>query len=118
VPGVRFVSLQKDGPPAPASFGLIDVMDEMTDFADTAALVSALDLVVSVDTSVVHLAGALGKKVWMLDRFDHCWRWLGARRDSPWYPDLCIYRQPTPGDWSAPIAELARDVKEASHSFS
>ena len=111
VPGLHFVSLQKDGPAAPADFALTNVMSEMGDFADTAALVADLDLVISVDTAVAHLAGALGRPVWLLDRFDPCWRWLLGRRDSPWYPTLRLSRQPEPGNWQAVIdavqAELA-----------
>ena len=110
VPGPHFISLQKDGPAAPAYFELTDFMAEMADFADTAALVANLDLVISVDTAVAHLAGAMGKPVWLLDRFDPCWRWLTGRQDSPWYPTLCIYRQPHPGDWSAVIEELRADL--------
>ena len=68
-------------------------MDEVRDFADTAAIVANLDLVISVDTSVVHLAGAMGKPVFLLDRYDNCWRWLSGREDSPWYPSLRIFRQ-------------------------
>jgi hypothetical protein len=111
VPGLRFFSLQKDGPPAPARFPLTDVMGEMLDFADTAALVANLDLIISVDTSVAHLAAAMGRPVWLLDRFDACWRWLLGRRDSPWYPTLLIYRQPQPGDWDAVLAEIVRDLR-------
>jgi ADP-heptose:LPS heptosyltransferase len=85
-------------------------MPEMTDLADTAALIANLDLVISVDTSVAHLAGALGKPIWLLDRFDPCWRWLTGRRDSPWYPTLRIYRQPQPGDWDTVLADVARDL--------
>ena len=107
-PGVRFVSLQKDGPPAPVEFGLVDPMAAMTDFADTAALVAALDLVISVDTSVVHLAGALGRPVWLLNRFDGCWRWLDGRDDSPWYPTLRQFRQSRPGDWAGVVARVRR----------
>jgi hypothetical protein len=109
--GPRFFSLQKDGPAAPGHFPLTDFMGEIGDFADTAALVANLDLVISVDTSVAHLAAALGKPVWLLDRFDPCWRWLVGRRDSPWYPTLRIYRQPQPGDWDAVLAEVARDLR-------
>ena len=65
-----------------------EIPNELRDFADTAALVETLDLVISVDTSVVHLAAALGKPVWVLNRFDTCWRWLLNRDDSPWYPTL------------------------------
>jgi ADP-heptose:LPS heptosyltransferase len=111
VPGLHFVSLQKDGPAAPAGFGLTDVMAKMTDFADTAGLVANLDLVIAVDTAVVHLAAALGRPVWVLDRFDTCWRWLRGRRDSPWYPTLRLYRQPQPGDWAAVLAEVADDLR-------
>ena len=70
----------------------MDFMGEMIDFADTAALIEHLDLVISIDTSVVHLAGALGKPVWLMDRFIPCWRWLIERRDSPWYPTLRLYQ--------------------------
>ena len=111
LPGLHFVSLQKGGPAAPGHFPLTDLMDEMTDFADTAALLATLDLVISVDTAVAHLAAALGKPVWLLDRFDPDWRWLTGRRDSPWYPTLRIYRQPQPGDWDSVIAEVARDLR-------
>jgi tetratricopeptide (TPR) repeat protein len=106
VPGVNFVSLQKGGPGAPADFPLAGFMSEMDDFADTAALVANLDLVISVDTAVVHLAAGLGCPVWLLDRFDPCWRWLTGRRDSPWYPGLRIYRQPSPGDWESVMEEV------------
>jgi tetratricopeptide (TPR) repeat protein len=112
LPRLHFFSLQKDGPPAPPDFPLIDYVHEMTDFADTAALVANLDLVISVDTAVAHLAAALGKPVWLLDRFDSCWRWLTGRRDSPWYPSLRLYRQPVPGDWDAVIAEVAGDLED------
>jgi hypothetical protein len=117
-PGMRFFNLQKDGPAAPAQFPLVDVMGEMGDFADTAALIVNLDLVISVDTAVAHLAGALGKPVWLLNRFDTCWRWLTGRCDSPWYPTLRIYRQPRPADWDAVLAEVARDLRDGEkHQF-
>ncbi len=111
VPGVTYYSLQKDGPAAPASLPMTDCMPEMTDFADTAALVANLDLVIAVDTAVAHLAASLGKPVWLLDRFDACWRWLTGRRDSPWYPGLVLYRQATPGDWQSVVAEVAADLR-------
>ena len=110
VPGVRFVSLQKDGPRLPDSLPVFDAMDEMGDFADSAALVSALDLVIAVDSAVAHLAGALGKPVWLLDRTDPCWRWLLGRRDSPWYPSLTIYRQETAGDWESVLNPVCADL--------
>ena len=112
IPGMHFFNLQKDGPASPGRFPLVDVMGEMGDFADTAALIVNLDLVISVDTAVAHLAGALGKPVWLLNRFDTCWRWLTGRRDSPWYPTLRLYRQPRPGDWGAVLAEVARDLRD------
>ncbi len=109
IEGVHLISLQRDRVAA-ADVPLASFMDEMHDFADTAALVASLDLVISVDTAVAHLAGALGKPVWLLDRFDPCWRWLDGRLDSPWYPSLRIYRQPRPADWGTVLAEAARDL--------
>jgi len=94
LPGVSLVSLQKDE----------------GDFADTAALIMALDLVVSVDSSVAHLAGALGKPVCILSRFDGCWRWRQGRDDTPWYPSARLFRQPRPGDWATPLAELRKHI--------
>jgi hypothetical protein len=116
VPGVHFFSLQKTGAAAPPDRGLIDLMDEMKDFADTAALIANLDLVISVDTAVAHLAAAIGKPVWMLDRSDPCWRWLTDRRDSPWYPTLRIYRQPRAGDWDAVMSACAADLRSLAGS--
>jgi Flp pilus assembly protein TadD len=111
LPGLHFFSLQKDGPTAPAHFPLIDFMDEMEDFADTAALIANLDLIISVDTAAAHLAAAMGKPVWLLNCFDPCWRWLVGRRDSPWYSGLHLYRQPQPGDWDSVVAEITRDLR-------
>ncbi|MCB8881974.1 tetratricopeptide repeat protein [Acidisoma cellulosilytica] len=110
VPGVHFVSLQKGKPSLPDTLPAFDVMGEMGDLADTAALVANLDLVIAVDSAVAHLAGALGKPVWLLDRTDPCWRWMLGRRDSPWYPGLTIYRQQNPGDWEAVLAEVSADL--------
>jgi tetratricopeptide (TPR) repeat protein len=117
LPSVHFFSLQKAGAVAPASFPLTDFMHEMHDFADTAALIANLDLVISVDTAVAHLAGALGKPVWLLDRHDACWRWLIGRGDSPWYPSLRIYRQPQPGDWDSVVARVADDLDRLASVF-
>jgi Flp pilus assembly protein TadD len=113
VGGAQFVSLQK-GPMAddPPPFDMIDVMHGVVDFADTAAIVANLDLVVSVDTSVAHLAGAMGKPVFLLDRYDNCWRWLSGREDSPWYPSLRIFRQPRSGEWEPVIARVAVALAE------
>jgi tetratricopeptide (TPR) repeat protein len=111
VEGVSFVSLQKGKPAAqaagpPAGMTLTDLTADVHDFADTAALIENLDLVICVDTSVAHLAGGMGKPVWLLNRFDTCWRWLLDRDDSPWYPTLRQFRQPSPGDWLAVVARV------------
>ena len=118
LPGFHFFSLQKDGTAAPESFPLTDFMHEMNDFADTAALIANLDLVISVDTAVVHLAGAMGKSVWMLDRFDSCWRWLDKRQDSPWYPSLRIFRQPSPGNWQAAVKKVIEELPKLANDRS
>jgi hypothetical protein len=117
VPDVHFVSLQKGVPSAQigkiaAELQPLDLMEEVADFADSAALVANLDLVISVDTSVVHLAGALGKPVWILSRFDGCWRWLTGRDDSPWYPTARLFRQTAPGNWDEVIVRVARELAE------
>jgi hypothetical protein len=106
-----FRQVLADGPAAPVHFPLIDFMDEMEDFADTAALIANLDLIISVDTAVAHLPAALGKPVWLLSCFDPCWRWLVGRGDNPWYPGLRLYRQPQPGDWDSVVAEVTRDLR-------
>ena len=111
IPSLTFYSLQKDIA-VPNGLPVIDLMHDVANFADTAGFVENLDLVISVDTAVAHLAGALGKPVWLLNRFDSCWRWLRNRRDSPWYPTLTLYNQTTPGDWSAPVAAMAADLRE------
>jgi len=122
VPGVRFVSLQLDAEPVPPPPGMaiLDPMAEMQDFDDTAALVANLDLVIAADTAVAHLAGGLGRPVWVLSRYDACWRWLAGRTDCPWYPKLRFYRQPKPGDWDPVIAavrgDLAAHSRAANHS--
>jgi len=109
---VRFVSLQAgtaaaQGQDAPEGMELSDPMEDVRDFADTAAVIANLDVVVTVDTSVAHLAGAMGKPVFLLDRYDNCWRWLHARTDSPWYPSMTIFRQPKPGDWATAMHRAA-----------
>jgi tetratricopeptide (TPR) repeat protein len=121
VAGIDFVSLQK-GPPAselaaaPSGLPMLDPMAAVQDFADTAALLAHIELVITVDTSVAHLAGALGKPVWMLSRFDACWRWLRDRDDSPWYPTMRLYRQAQPGDWDPVITLVASDLKAWSQT--
>lgn len=110
--GVDWVALQLGRPDdlcglAEAGYPLQDVGAGISDFADTAALVEQLDLVIAVDTAVAHLAGALGKPVWLLNRFDSCWRWFLEREDSPWYPTMRIFRQSQPGDWSEVITRVS-----------
>ncbi|HXP95072.1 MAG TPA: tetratricopeptide repeat protein [Telmatospirillum sp.] len=112
VSGVSFISLQKGSAASqqddlPPELRPLDLMDDATDFADTAALIANLDLVISVDTSVAHLAGAMGKPVWVLSRFDGCWRWLTERDDSPWYPTVRLFRQTTAGDWTSVMDRVA-----------
>jgi tetratricopeptide (TPR) repeat protein len=116
VPCVSFVSLQKGEPAAqaatpPPGMTLWDPTAELNDFADTAALVAALDLVITVDTAVAHLAGSLNRPVWILTQFDQCWRWLLGRTDSPWYPTARLFRQPVLGDWDTVAAEVAAALR-------
>jgi hypothetical protein len=85
---------------------VIDHSAALGDFADTAALLSLMDLVISVDTSVAHLAGALARPTWVLLPFNAEWRWLIGRADSPWYPTMRLFRQPAPGDWDAVLAAV------------
>ncbi len=104
VPGVQFFSVQKGSAGDPRcmvadGFPLIDWTGGLQDFADTAALISELDLVITVDTAVAHVAGALGVEVWMLVPSVPDWRWLLDRSDSPWYPSMQLFRQPSSGGW-------------------
>ena len=114
-PDTVFVSLQKGTAAAqavspPAGMSLIDANQWLNDFADTAAAISQLDLIVSVDTSVLHLAGALGRPAWGLLRFAPDWRWLLGRTDNPWYPSVRLFRQELPGSWQAPISAIAMEL--------
>jgi len=112
VQNVSFISLQKALPAGDTEDReqIIDRMAECGDFMDTAALIANLDLVISVDTAVVHLAGALGRPVWLLNRFDGDWRWgLGLDR-SPWYPTMTIFNQTAPDRWEDVIERVATDL--------
>ncbi len=111
--GVAFVSLQQKFPPRDRATpnvlpGLLDVSEALTDFAETAAAIINLDLVVCVDTSVGHLAGALGKPAWLMLATPSDWRWLLDRSDTPWYPSLRLFRQSRAGDWSDVTAAIAQ----------
>lgn len=115
IDGVTLVSLQKGAPAQqtrtlPAGLKLVDWTDELKDFADTAALVSTLDLVITVDTSIVHVAGALGIPVWILSRFAGCWRWLEDRTDTPWYPTARLYHQRVPREWDEVLSRIRNDL--------
>ena len=90
---------------------VIDLTDGRDDFADTAALVQALDLVVSVDTSIAHIAGALAKRAWVLLARLPDWRWLLDREDSPWYPTLQLFRQDAPDRWAGPLQRVAARLR-------
>ena len=113
---ISFYSLQKGEPAESEALrlrpqhwsgdNLYIFTEHLHNFADTAALISQLDLVISVDTSVGHLAGALGKPVWLLILHDACWRWLWGRDDSPWYPQMRLFRQPRVGDWDSVIKDV------------
>lgn len=106
---------------ADASLGLnvYACAGDLHDFSDTAALIENLDLVISVDTSTAHLAAALGKPVWILNRFDACWRWLSDRSDSPWYSSVRLYRQTREGDWDSLMGTLVDDLSQwVSHQIS
>ncbi|MDR3402695.1 MAG: tetratricopeptide repeat protein [Chthoniobacter sp.] len=93
---------------------IIDHTAHLTDFADTAALMAELDLIISVDTAVAHLAGALGRPVWTLLPFVPDWRWGLEREDTPWYPTMRLFRQPALGDWDSVIQRTTIELKEAS----
>lgn len=109
VPGAKFFSLQK-GIPVPEGLPLEDLGTRLGDFSDTAGLVENLDLVISVDTAPAHLAGALGKPVWLLLPYAPDWRWLVDRTDSPWYPTARIFRQQYPKDWDGVLREVAAEL--------
>jgi hypothetical protein len=85
---------------------------ELDDFAETAGLISNLDLVISVDTAVVHLAGAMGKPAWVLLPFAADWWWLRGRDDSPWYPSVRLFRQAKFGEWDGVIMRVAKELQD------
>lgn len=114
-PGIEFISMQRDLAPQDARTlrghsSVLDIGDELTDFADSAAVISLLDLVVSVDTAVAHLAGAMAKPVWILLPFSADFRWMLDREDSPWYPTARLFRQAALGDWSGPLGDVRRGL--------
>jgi hypothetical protein len=121
MPGVKLYSLQKDAratdAPAVAALGqgIVDLAPVLADFSDTAAAVTALDLVITVDTSVAHLAGALGRPVWMLLPYALDWRWMRDREDTPWYPSMRLFRQHVPQVWDDVIARVSAELARVAN---
>jgi hypothetical protein len=119
--GITFLALQK-GPAAeqaaapPPGMSLLSLSDEIEDFDDTAAILTLIDTLVSVDSSPVHLAGALGRPAWVLLPFLNDWRWLLQREDSPWYPGMRLFRQPAPGQWHSVLQNVAVALKELKNA--
>lgn len=121
VPGITWVILQKERrPPGFAALarqrGWLDPITNAKDFADTAAVIRQLDLVIGVDTSVMHLAGALGKPSWLLLPIVPDWRWLLGRDDNPWYPTMRLFRQPRRGDWPTVVRRVADSLSETQQT--
>jgi Glycosyltransferase family 9 (heptosyltransferase) len=113
----HFVALQKEVPgedaPLLDSTGMAAFLgDRQADLADTAAMISLLDLVITIDTSIVHLAGAMGKPTWVLLPFSTDWRWMVNRPETPWYPTARLFRQPAPGDWESVVTQVATALRE------
>ncbi len=120
VSGVQFFSLQKGpaaGQPRPPGLNMFDWTGELHDFADTAGLLANLDLVITVDTAVAHLAGAMGIRTWVLLPVVPDWRWMLNREDSPWYPTLRLFRQKSRGDWAGVIQAVAQALKARATAF-
>jgi ADP-heptose:LPS heptosyltransferase len=112
---VTFYSLQIVVPERDAAYfksqtGLVNLSGQMKDFLETSAVVAELDLVITVDTAVAHLAGALGKPVWMLLPFAPDWRWLRERTDSPWYPTMRLFRQAQRNQWAPVVGQVAEEL--------
>ncbi|HTH96813.1 MAG TPA: hypothetical protein VL574_05305 [Stellaceae bacterium] len=112
LPGVTFLAVQKgpravDAKAPPAGMSILSLDDEIRDFEDTAAILMVADVLISVDSSPVHLAGAMGRPAWVLLPFVPDWRWLLGRDDTPWYPSVRLFRQETRKDWRAPVTRAA-----------
>lgn len=116
VPGVTWVSLQKERIGDSPDLPLLDAIAGCRDFLDTASLISQLDLVISVDSAVAHVAGAMAKPVWLLNRFDGDWRWGEQTSESVWYPTLRQFRQPSPGDWASVLDSIAMELDAVANA--
>ncbi len=122
ISGITFYSLQK-GPRAldlaqlPSEIVIQDLNSELGDFADTAAIISQLDLVITVDTAVAHLTGAIGKPVWVLISYVPDNRWLLERSDTPWYPSMRLFRQPNLGDWAGVFTQVTQQLQNLAKSY-
>jgi hypothetical protein len=116
VAGAKFVSLQREYRESDLQvldrLPILRIDGALTDFAETAAAIDELDLVIAVDTAVAHLAGAMGKPLWLLLSHIQDWRWLCRRTDSPWYPSARLFRQPQIGEWDSVIARVASELAE------
>lgn len=117
-PGVRYWSLQVGPAAAEIPPGILDLSDELTDFGETAAVISQLDLVITVDTAVAHLAGSLGVPVWLLLAYACDWRWMLDREDTPWYPTMRLFRQQHPGEWGDVIERVSSALETYKGSLS
>jgi hypothetical protein len=120
---VHLYSLQKE--PRPSDYEVVnrfadcvtDLSSLLGDFSETAAAIMALDLIITVDTSVAHLAGALGRPVWTMLPFALDWRWMLEREDSPWYPTMRLFRQPRSDDWCSVIARVQIELTKLAATF-
>jgi hypothetical protein len=110
-PNVQCWSLQVGPAAAEIPDGMVNLSDELIDFGETAAVISELDLVITIDTAVAHLAGSLGKPVWLLLPYASDWRWMLDREDTPWYPGMRLFRQKRPGDWSDVMDRVTLELR-------
>jgi tetratricopeptide (TPR) repeat protein len=121
ISNISLFSLQKTVSPAEESqlkkLGAENFGPRFNNFSDTAAVIENLDLIITVDTAVAHLAGAMGKTTWILLPFDPDWRWMVARPDSPWYPTVRLFRQSRSGDWDGVMSAVCRALKDRLQSF-
>jgi hypothetical protein len=116
IDSVQFISLQKSEAESqsPPLAPWLDHTADLTDFADAAALIANLDLVITVDTAIAHLAGAMGKSTWVLLKFSPDWRWMLHRDDTPWYPSMRLCRQQVAGNWEPVVQAVAESLRELS----